>query len=199
MFVDLPGPGAPSIISDNYAGSVQLTRTLLRDMPRPGDDPRSLPYFLGGVTADYATARRIEGFRDVVSETCGPMRPDQVIACGYGPRQAMHEVAALIDRLGGMPGALYVNSLTVFEGVLGHFVHLAPQSFAQSVIGCYDYDPFAAYLQFPVHMVRQNSNGLISGAYDLVEQDHTEATLIEIAPDLVPPRTIYRAQSGEHG
>lgn len=197
IFVDLPGPGAPSVISDNYAGSVDLTRTLLAGMPPPGSEARSLPYFIGGVLSDHATARRIEGFRDVVTAQCGPLLPEQIIPCGYAPRSAMHAVAALIDRLGGMPAGLYVNSLTVFEGVLGHFVHLPPDAFADSVIGCYDYDPFAAYLQFPVHMVRQNSNELIARAYGLVDADTFAPVRIEVVPELVPPRTIYLGSRGE--
>ena len=193
IFVDLPGRRAPSVISDNYSGSVALTRTMLADMPPPTDDPRFVPYFLGGTETDHATSRRIEGFRDVVIQHFGSLKPEQVITCGYSPRSAMQEVAALIDRLGGMPRWLYVNSLTVFEGVLGHFVHLAPVQFAQSVIGCYDYDPFAAYLQFPVHMVRQDSHTLIARAFDLVAADQFAPVLIEVPPDLIPPRTIYKA------
>jgi LacI family fructose operon transcriptional repressor len=102
-------------------------------------------------------------------------------------------------RLGGLPAGLFVNSLTAFEGVLGHFVHLPPGSFDTSVIGCYDYDPFAAYLQFPVHMIRQDSHRLIAEAYRLIETPHPGITVKEVEPELIPPRTIYAGPFGEHG
>lgn len=197
IFVDLPGPGAPSVISDNYRGAQDLTRAILADMPPPDGTARARPYFLGGVTTDHATARRIEAFCDVVTARLGPPSPDQIITCGYTPRAAMREVAALRDRLGGLPAGLFVNSLTAFEGVLGHFVHLPPDAFAHSAIGCYDYDPFAAYLQFPVHMVRQDSNSLILQAYALIDAETPGPVRIEVVPELIPPRTIYKSQFGE--
>ena len=127
----------------------------------------------------------------------GPVSADQIIPCGYSPSNAAREIEALTERLGGLPAAIFVNSLTAFEGVLGHFVHLEPEAFRHSVIGCYDYDPFAAYLQFPVHMVRQNSNRLIGLAFELIESGSMDPMLFEITPDLVPPRTIFVELHGE--
>ncbi|MBP9182762.1 MAG: LacI family DNA-binding transcriptional regulator [Fuscovulum sp.] len=189
VFIDLPGPGAPSVISDNHGGAAQLTQRLLADMT--GDDsPRGRIYLIGGVATDYATARRIEGFRDVLTAAGQPPAPDQIIACGYPPRRAMQEIAALCDRLGGLPAALFVNSLTAFEGVLGYLVGLPPEAVEGTVIGCYDYDPFAAYLQFPVHMVRQDGHRLIGQAYELIDEGRLEPVVHEVAPRLIPPRTI---------
>jgi LacI family fructose operon transcriptional repressor len=199
IFVDLPGPGAPSVISDNYLGARMLTRKLLDEMPRRNDPKRDRLYFIGGVASDHATSRRIEGFRDVLSEAGLPPAPEQIIACGYPPRRAMQETAALCARLGALPAGLFVNSLTAFEGVLGHFVTLPPGSFDATVIGCYDYDPFAAYLQFPVHMVRQDSHGLIEEAYRLIDEPTPGIAVREVEPTLLPPRTIYAGPFGEHG
>lgn len=69
-------------------------------------------------------------------------------------------IAQLCDRLGGLPKVLFVNSFTAFEGVMGHFVTLPVEAFNDTTIGCYDYDPFAAYLQFPVYMVRRIQTSL---------------------------------------
>ncbi len=199
VYVDLPGHDAPSVISDNYRGSDQLTRTLLAQLPDQPDAARAKPYFLGGAPADYATSRRIDAFSAVVTEMQGQVAPDQIIGCGYAPVRARAEVAALCDRLGGLPAALFINSLTVFEGVLSHFITLRPEDFASTVVGCYDYDPFAAFLQFPVHMIRQNSGGLIARAFELIEEEIREPLLIEIAPELIAPRTIYSSPFSEFG
>lgn len=198
VFVDLPGPGAPSVISDNHQGAARLTRQLLADMT--GDEtPRGKLYFIGGVATDYATSRRIEAFRDVLTEAGLPPAQDQVIACGYPPVRAMQEIKALCDRIGGLPAGLFVNSLTAFEGVLGYIVNLPPEALERTVIGCYDYDPFAAYLQFPVHMVRQDSHRLIELAYGLIDRQDLTPVVIEVEPQLIPPRTIDYGPYGQVG
>ena len=199
VFVDLPGKGAPSVISDNYQGSASLTRQLLSLMQPQGGPARNRLYFLGGVPTDYGSSRRIEAFRDICAAAGQPIAEDQIISCGYSPKRAMQETAALMARLGGLPAGLFINSLTAFEGVLGHFVNLPPQTFDQSVIGCYDYDPFAAYLQFPVHMVRQDSHRLIEQAYQLMDKAPQDPVVIEVAPQLIPPRTIYAGPFSERG
>lgn len=199
IFVDLPGPGAPSVVSDNYLGAVELTRRLLADRPPPGDSPRDRLYFLGGDVTDHASARRLAGFSDVLATAGRPIGPDQVIACGYAPRAARHRIAALCDRLGGLPAGLFVNSLTAFEGVLGHFTQHPPESFAATTIGCYDYDPFAAYLQFPVHMVRQDAHGLITEAYRLLDENCSDEVMREVAPELIAPRTFYDDPFSDRG
>jgi LacI family transcriptional regulator, fructose operon transcriptional repressor len=199
VFLDLPGRSAPSVVSDNYAGAAQLTEALIADSAaRRGGDP-GLLCFLGGDAGDHATSRRIEGFRDRMTRAGLPPDERQIIACGYAPRRAREEIDALCQRLGALPDGLFVNSLTVFEGVLGHFVRLAPEAFDGKVIGCYDYDPFAAFLQFPVHMVRQDSQRLVEEAYRLIDDPPGTPTLREVAPQLIPPRTIPSGAFAEHG
>lgn len=82
---------------------------------------------------------------------------------------------------------------------MGHFVTLPPNTFDSSVIGCFDYDPFASFLQFPVYMVRQNSDQLIAKAYEILESGATGPMMVEIEPELIAPRTIYRGWLGEIG
>ncbi len=199
IFVDLPGRGAPSVVSDNYKGAADLTRRLLADHPITGGTVGDRIYFIGGDSTDYASARRIEAFRDVLTEAGSPLLPDQIIACGYAPRSAMREIAALCDRLGGMPAGVFVNSLTAFEGVLGHLSRLPLEDLRASVIGCYDYDPFAAYLQFPVHMVRQDAHGLIREAYRMIDEQPHDVVLKMVEPEQIAPRTFYDSPFSDHG
>lgn len=199
VYVDLPGRGAPSVVSNNRHGAELLTRAILERMPASDDPARALPYLLGGDASDHASAQRIEAFRAVAAAQFGPLPEANVIACGYAPGRASREVAALCDRLGGLPAGLFVNSLTVFEGVVGHLVTLPPEAFAGTAIGCYDYDPFAAFLQFPVHMVRQNADGLIARAFGLLDSDQRAPVVIEVEPELIAPRTIYKGPFSELG
>ncbi len=199
IYIDLPGKLAPSVVSDNHLGAELLSRKILQTMPKLDDPLRGRAYFIGGDTDDYASARRVEAFRKTVTHESGDISGDQIIACGYAPGQATREVKALCDRLGGLPAGLFVNSLTAFEGALSYFVTLPPQAFDDCVIGCYDYDPFGAFLQFPVHMVRQNSDKLIARAYEYFDAGTTKADLIMVEPDLIPPRTIYKGRFAELG
>lgn len=199
IYIDLPGKDAPSVVSNNYLGAELLTRKILELMPSVAEPARAKPYFIGGLASDYASLQRIEAFGSTVLELCGTLGDDQFITCGYSPGSAAREIAALCDRLGGLPAGLFVNSIRAFEGVVSHFVHLPPETFSHSAIGCYDYDPFAAFLQFPVHMVRQNSNKLIATAFDLIDRGIVEPELIEIKPELIAPRTIYNGPFTELG
>lgn len=199
IFVDLPGRGAPSVVSDNYKGAADLTRRLLADRPITGGTPRDRIYFIGGDPTDYASARRIEAFRDALTDAGLPPTPEQIIACGYAPRSAMREIAALCDRLAGLPAGVLVNSLTAFEGVLGHLSGLPLEDLRASVIGCYDYDPFAAYLQFPVHMVRQDAHGLIREAYRMIDEHPHDLVLKMVEPEQIAPRTFYDSPFSDRG
>lgn len=199
VFIDLPGNDAPSVVSDNYKGASDLTQRLLADSTISGKTPRDKIYFIGGDGMDYATALRITAFGDALGNVGMPVLPEQIIACGYAPRSAKRELAALCDRLGGLPAGVFVNSLTAFEGVVGHLSNLPPETFRNAVIGCYDYDPFAAYLQFPVHMVRQDAHGLIREAYRMIEEKPYDPVLVMIAPEQIAPRTFYDSPFADQG
>jgi len=192
VFVDLPGSGAPSVTSDNYGGAAALTRVLLTGLPQG-----ARPHFIGGCASDQATSRRIAAFRAETQAAGFSLSDDQIITCGYAPGSARRAVAALMDRCDGLPEALFINSLTVLEGLLGHFTTLPDTATEHTRFGCYDYDPFAAFLRFPVHMVRQNAAELIVKAYDLIDKPSRQ--VVEVPPDLIPPRTIFSSPFSEQG
>lgn len=199
VFIDLPSGQSPSVVSDNATGAQILTRSILDAMPTLDDTQRAKPYLLGGDARLYASGHRIAAFRAEVTARQGKVGDDQIIACGYTPARAAIEIERLVDRIGGLPAGLFINSIPAFEGALSYLVHLPPDAFAQSVIGCYDYDPFGAFLQFPVFMVRQNSKELIRKAYALLDSGVTGPSLEMIAPDLVPPRTLPVGMLSEGG
>ncbi|MGB8812499.1 MAG: LacI family DNA-binding transcriptional regulator [Paracoccaceae bacterium] len=199
VFIDLPSAHSASVVSDNAAGADILTRKILDEMPVLDDPLRARPYLLGGDARLYASSRRIAAFRAAVTEHFGSCDDDQVIACGYVPARAAAEIERLLDRIGGLPAGLFINSMPVFEGALSYLAHLPPEAFSQSVIGCYDYDPFGAFLQFPVHMMRQNSKEMILRAYALLDAGVDGPVLEMVTPVLVPPRTIPPGMLSERG
>lgn len=184
--VDLPGRKATSVISDNFWGAQQLTQALIARSRPLRSSVRNRPYFVGGLASDHATLRRIEGFSAAVRSQFGELRPDQVDACGYEPDLAEAHVAALYRRLKGLPRALFVNSTIALEGVVRFLKTLPHGELDQCTFGCYDWDPFAAMLSFPLLMVRQNVDGLLEQAFAVLDaEEHEAAGIIEIRPILV--------------
>jgi LacI family fructose operon transcriptional repressor len=186
VFLDLPCPSAPSIVSDNAHGAQALTDLLLDRAPPPDpDDPRSLIHFLGGDTTLYASAERLKGFLDVARRRGAFFSDSQIIACGYESARARVEIEALHARLGGLPAALFVNSIDAFNGVARFLGALPEAEIAECVIGCYDFDPFGALLRFPVHMVRQKSEAMVSAAFARVDEGTQAPSLALIRPELI--------------
>ena len=61
--LDLPGSRAPSVISDNYGGALELTRRVLANCEREYGEKAPL-LFIGGRGTDHNTMERVRGFRD---------------------------------------------------------------------------------------------------------------------------------------
>jgi LacI family fructose operon transcriptional repressor len=199
VFVDLPSSTSPSVVADNTEGAEKLTHKIIDLMPRIEDPLRGRAYFLGGNANFYATSRRVAAFRRVTTERLGHIADNQVINCGYVPARAAEEMERLVDRIGGLPTGLFINSIPVFEGALSYLVNLPADAFAETAVGCYDYDPFGSFLQFPVHMVAQNSRELIQRCFALLDAGVRDPVLEMVAPELVPPRTIRANRLGERG
>lgn len=199
VFVDLPSSTSPSVVGDNADGAERLTRKIIDLMPKIEDPLRGRVYFLGGNENLYATSRRVDAFRRVVTERLGQIADDQIITCGYVPARAAEEIERLVDRIGGLPTGLFINSIPAFEGALSYLVNLPADAFAETAVGCYDYDPFGSFLQFPVHMVAQNSRELIHRCFALLDANVRDPVLDMVAPELVPPRTIRADRLGERG
>lgn len=186
--VDLPGTRAASVISDNYWGAAELTTALVRRMRAANGARADGIYFLGGIANDHNTRERMRAFGDVVARELGPPAPDQVRPCGYSPAAAESDLRALYGKLGRLPPALLVNSTIAFEGVFRFLKSLPLELFADFIVGCYDWDPYLSYLHFPVTMVRQDAEGIMRRAFELMEGDAPPAPEITlIRPQLVLP------------
>jgi LacI family fructose operon transcriptional repressor len=121
-----------------------------------------------------------------VRKRFGGVDAGQVDACGYDADVAEAAVRALYRRLGGLPRALFVNSTIALEGVVRFLKTLPAPELTQCAFGCYDWDPFASMLSFPLLMVRQNVEGLLGEAFRIIDaRSFTGNRIIEIKPDLL--------------
>ncbi len=184
--IDLPGTRAPSVISDNYWGAESLTKELLKKSKAQSNAARNSLHFVGGIASDYATGRRISGFEDAIRTQVGTISSNQIHACGYESQLAEACVANLYVRLGGLPKGLLINSTIALEGVVRFLKTIEPSELSECAFGCYDWDPFATFLSFPLMMVRQNTEGLIGKAFELIDNDDLNTKRVfEIKPALV--------------
>lgn len=188
--LDLPGTKAPSVITDDYFGAELLTKELLQSIqPQNGEDCGKV-YFIGGSNSDYATAQRISAFKDVMTSEFGQVSDDQIFANSYDPNASTNDAKTMINLNGGLPCGLFVNSTFAFEGILRHFSQIPREQFSNITVGCYDYDPFASFMHFPVIMVRQNVKKMMAKAFMLMEDESAKNEITMIQPTLIQPRTM---------
>ncbi|WP_233857701.1 LacI family DNA-binding transcriptional regulator [Paraburkholderia sp. HD33-4] len=176
--LDLPGDGAPSVVSDNRAGARAITDVLIDKLLARGEAPDDL-VLLGGVADEYATEMRIAGFRDAFEARKIAPSPDAIECCGYNAAAAKQALARRYEKHGRLPTGLLLNSITAFEGTVQFTATLPPDVWKAAIVGCFDWDPFAAYLPFDVTMLRQDVQGIIAEAFALTEKyDPQDRSLI---------------------
>lgn len=173
--VDLPGPDAFSVVTDNRAGAETLTRHLLRDFT--GDGP---VLFLGGFDSEYATDLRVEGFLAALDAVGRPRAEARILRCGYHPAAAHAVLDDMLAR-NDFPRALLVNSITAFEGFATLWRSHGDRIGAPR-IACFDWDPFAACLPLPTVMLRQDVEALVGACFDWFGGTSDRTGEIEIVP-----------------
>jgi LacI family transcriptional regulator, fructose operon transcriptional repressor len=189
--IDLPGSGAPSVVSDNYGGARALTEEVLKKLMSQ-DDPLDDIFFFGGLAADDATMNRVRGFTDSLAAHGLSIGAEMIDCCGYPPDTAAQSLARRYEKLGRMPRGLFVNGVTALEGALQFASSLPRRELDDVAVGSFDWDPFAAHLSFEVTMVRQNVEAMIVEAFALLDSyTPTENPLV------VVPTSFGRAGRGD--
>ncbi|WP_062227929.1 LacI family DNA-binding transcriptional regulator [Aureimonas frigidaquae] len=153
--LDLPGAAAPSVVTDNRGGSTELTLRLIDMVAERGGDPAQIQ-FVGGRRGEFATDERMIGFEAAFAARQVAFHPESILPCGYQPSAAQEVFARLADHA---PPGIFVNSITALEG-LARLV-AAGRWPASTVLGCFDWDPFAYAMPLPVIMMRQDVEELI--------------------------------------
>ena len=161
--LDLPGKGAPSVISDNYSAARDLTKLILDRCEK--DLGWSGPLrFVGGRLADHNTAVRLDGFLAAQRERSISVPDSHIMATGYSAESA---AKVLENFKPDGPSGLFVNSTISLEGVVRWHSELA--SDADKVrYGCFDWDPFGSFLPGNIGMVEQDVTTMLNKAFELI-------------------------------
>jgi LacI family transcriptional regulator, fructose operon transcriptional repressor len=179
--IDLPGSGAPSVISDNRGGARRLTEVVLEKLVARGAAATDL-FFFGGVADDDATLNRVLGFNDALAAHGVVPGPHMIDCCGYQPRNAAQSLETQYAQLGRLPRGLFVNGVTALEGALRFTSKLSAGELQAIVVGAFDWDPFAAHLPFDLTMVRQNVEVMIAEGFALIDSFEVDRNAIVVVP-----------------
>jgi LacI family fructose operon transcriptional repressor len=193
--VDLPGSGAPSVVSDNRDGAFRLTSELLNGLRARGGSLEEF-VFLGGIRGEYATDNRVAGFIDALRLAGVTPKEDLVACCGYNPAAARASLQSYLDREGRFPSGLFVNSITAFEGLAQFGARSAVSLSRSCVVGCFDWDPFAAQLPYALVMMRQDVETMISEAFASLHPERQTARDVVKVPLIIEKNDARRARVG---
>lgn len=165
--LDLPGSGAPSVISDNYTGAMDLTDVLL-DKCEENLGWQGPLTFVGGRLSDHNTAERLRGFIDAQKRR--GIDPDQakVLALGYSAENSEN---ALMSCETKGPTGLFINSTISLEGAMRWYRKQGPEQAGLIRFGCFDWDPFGEFLPGNVGMVQQDVETMLDRIFELIESD----------------------------
>lgn len=90
------------------------------------------------------------------------------------------------ERRGRLPRCFFVNSSINFEGLLRFMGRHDGEAFGDIVVGCFDYDPFASFLPFPVYMIKPDIAQMLEKGFELLEENRAEPEVTIIEPQLIP-------------
>ncbi|KQV44106.1 MULTISPECIES: substrate-binding domain-containing protein [unclassified Rhizobium] len=186
--IDLPGSKAPSVVTDNYEGGRLLTQALIERMREQGPVAPDELHLFGG-RDDHASRERIRAFRDVKRAMLGGDPDSCIQPTGYSPGNTAHAFEAFHARHGRLPRGFFVNSSINLEGLMRFLAQHPQEAFADIVVGCFDYDPFASFLPFPLFMIRQDAEAMITKGLSILSTTRPPIMTHLVAPTLVPPRT----------
>lgn len=189
--LDLPGRRGPSIISDNYQGAYELTCGLISRLKDRGLPPTDNLLFVGGRPKEHNTSERVRGFKNALKDAGLAEQPELLLTCGY----ARHKAIKALDDINGsgrkMPAAIFVNSTESLEGVMRWFRSHPDQNIDDVSFGCFDWDPFATFINSDVLMVRQNVAEMVDILFDWIDHGHmTHADLLEVQPTIVEASSL---------
>lgn len=172
--LDLPGSRAPSVVSDNFAGALELTRVILSQV-RADFGTASPLFFIGGRAQDNNTRERLRGFTAAHAEAGLTVPAGNCLMRGYSAAKTL----AAMEELRMPDGSgVFVNSTIALEGVV-RWLHDRPAP-PQLRFGCFDWDPFAIFLPQNVGMMQQDVAAMLSAAFRLIEAPPEGAPTLQI-------------------
>ena len=179
--LDLPGTKASSVISDNFLGSLELTRCLISKLGGQARDA----VFIGGRKADHNTQERIRGFRLALEAAGLPVVDENILPCGYAAEKARAAYQLWTAQRGQVPDILFVNSTISLEGVLPEIEKSRLQAVGAPSLGCFDWDPFAARTIENIVMVKQDVGRMLDELFEIIRSPDDRSVKTIMVPTIL--------------
>ncbi|WP_269932906.1 LacI family DNA-binding transcriptional regulator [Aminobacter sp. HY435] len=179
--LDLPGSKAPSVISDNYGGALELTRRVLANSEKKFGEMTPL-LFVGGRGNDHNTSERVRGFRTAHAEAGIEVDERLILTCGYAPEKSEQAMKHLAETVGTLPRGMFVNSTISLEGVMRWLRGSGQYPDNMPLLGCFDWDPFVAMLGDHIEMVRQDVPAMLDAVFEIIDSGGSELKTVQIPP-----------------
>ncbi|MDR6756913.1 LacI family fructose operon transcriptional repressor [Mycoplana sp. BE70] len=179
--LDLPGSRAPSVISDNFGGALELTRRVLANCQKEYGEMTPL-LFIGGRGTDHNTSERVRGFRAAHAEAGVAIDESLILTCGYAPEKAETAMRQLAEKTGTLPKGMFVNSTISLEGVMRWIRRSGQYTDGMPMLGCFDWDPFVAMLGDHIEMVRQDVPGMLDAVFEIIDSGNSDLKVVQIPP-----------------
>ena len=156
--LDLPGDGAPSVVSDNTGGARLLTEALIEKVAGRGGTLVDIAY-LGGVGGRICDRRPCRRFSSQALDAAGHRVDDAMRCSGAGIRpRARAGRSKTMPPCGGAcrPASWSIRSRLSRGSSPIRVATILRRRLSDLVVACFDWDPFAANLPYDVTMLRQN-------------------------------------------
>lgn len=180
--LDLPGTIAPSVMSDNFNGSKDLTHGLIDVLLSAGEDPSSLSgelVFIGGDLSDANTTDRLEGFTKAQQEAGIAVDKSKIYTNGYELEAAEAAMEQFRNTYSGLPTGIFVNSTISLEGVIRYLTMNQIKETYKARIVCFDWDPIAKMLFPEMLMAKQNVNEMIEKVFHILENGRYDSNIYQ--------------------
>lgn len=174
--LDLPGTKASSVISDNYTGALDLTNSLLSSC----DAAHPTALFIGGRASDHNTSERIKGFRKACLTHGIPDHDIHVLPCGYAAQKAGAAFEEWMEANLNGPDVLFINSTISLEGILPQIDTRHIGGSPSPIVGCFDWDPFAARIGPNLKMVKQDVATMLNALFEMIEDGGGPVRLVRV-------------------
>ncbi|MGK3143548.1 substrate-binding domain-containing protein [Pantoea sp. C2G6] len=150
----------PWVITDSVTPTAQLVEKLARSRPEE-------IYFMGGQPELSPTRDRLAGFMQGLAQAGVTSRPEWIIQGCYHPGSGYEMFAALCDRLGRPPKALFTAACGLLEGVLRY---ISEHHLLTSDIRIASFDDHYLYdsLSIAIDTVEQNVPELAQACFALL-------------------------------
>lgn len=188
--IDLPGTRSHSVVSDSRSDAETLARTVIAEARARGADLTAEDVCFFGGHNDINTADRLAGFLAARAEELGDIGDRHCHVTGYSAWMTQQDIEAVIGLRGGPPRILYFASALNLEGLLRVMETHPPELFADVVVGCVGYDPFASFLPFPIWMMEHDVQSLLDRAFDLLPRWSEPPELHVVPARLIAPRRV---------